>query len=203
MLNSVSRTGTIRLPAPDEQRERRLHRHDLERPGCRQARCWPAAGRWSGRRSSPARRAAGRCRPRSRPGNWSGNSSWSVASISASSLIVSTGGPLSRSASERSAVSCARGLDLQRAGQRVRVVLQRDHPPHRRRRRVDQHDPALEDSRRVGECGHSGASVRSAVSKCGAPARAQTLFMYGRRVARSAKSRTVAVPSLLLRSSLL
>jgi hypothetical protein len=36
---------------------------------------------------------------------WSGNSSWSVASISASTLKVSVGGPLSLSASLRSAFS--------------------------------------------------------------------------------------------------
>src|SRR5205809_1128120 len=36
---------------------------------------------------------------------WSGNSSWSAASISASSLIVSTAGPLKRKGSERCPVS--------------------------------------------------------------------------------------------------
>ena len=88
----------------------------------------------------------------------SGNSSWSVASISASSLIVSTGGPLSRSASERSPALAADALHLQRARERVGVVLQRDDALHRRSVRVDQDDAALEQARRAGESAHEISS---------------------------------------------
>jgi hypothetical protein len=44
------------------------------------------------------------------------------------------------------AVRC-RGLDLEAAAERVRVVLQRDHALHNRRVRVDEHEAALDETR--------------------------------------------------------
>ena len=68
-----------------------------------------------------------------------------MASISASSLIVSIGGPLSRSASDRSPAS-PRALDLQRAGQRVGVVLERDDALDGAGGGVGEHEAALDDA---------------------------------------------------------
>ena len=147
MLNSVRRTGQDAVLAPDEQRERRLAGAISSVPDRWPGRCSTGAGRWSDRRSSPAPPAGERCRAATVVGLSSGNSSWSVASISASSLIVSTGGPFSRSASSRSPLSVTRALHLQRAGERVGVVLQRDDPTNR------------EVSDRSGRCRPSGSVV--------------------------------------------
>ena len=76
---------------------------------------------------------------------WSGNSSWSVASISASSLKVSTAGPLKRSGSTRSLACAAGGLHLQRARQRVGVVLQRDDAQHVGGVGVDEDEAAFDE----------------------------------------------------------
>ena len=76
----------------------------------------------------------------------SASSSWSVASISASTLMVSTGGPFSRSASRRSPLSVAHALDLEAAGQGVRVVLQGDDPQDRRGERIEEDDAAFQES---------------------------------------------------------
>ena len=92
-------------------------------------------------------------------------SSWSVASISTSSLIVSTGAPLSRSASLRSPPCAARRLRLERARQRVGVVLEDDHA-RERVERVDPDDRALHHLRRALREAHEPAScnVSSTVS---------------------------------------
>jgi hypothetical protein len=45
----------------------------------------------------------------------------------------------------------AGGLDLERPGERVRVVLQRDRPQQRPRVRVDLDEPAPQEARRSGE----------------------------------------------------
>ena len=76
-----------------------------------------------------------------------------MASISASSLIVSTAGPFKRSASERSPPS-PKPLHLQRAAERIRVVLQRNNPLHLGRLGIDQHDAAFEKFGGVGQSAH-------------------------------------------------
>ena len=47
----------------------------------------------------------------------------------------------------RAIAALAGALDLQSAGQRLGIVLQRDDPLHPRRLRIDQHDAAFEQFR--------------------------------------------------------
>jgi hypothetical protein len=75
--------------------------------------------------------------------------------ISASSLIVSTGGPLSRNASDRSPLIRPDALHLQRPRQRVRIVLQRNDPQLCPAIRIEQDDAAFEEAWGIEEGGHS------------------------------------------------
>ena len=154
---SVTRTGHDALLAPDEERQRRLERQHLEHARAPRARRSPAGRRRAGGRATRARRAAGwmpsvdrvRVRVRDRP-------SRSVASISASSLIVSTRGAL-QPQRLGAVAGLARRLHLQRPRQRVGVVLQRDHAQHASGVRIDLHDPALEQARRSREAARHGS----------------------------------------------
>ncbi len=143
MLNSVKRTGTIRDLLQTNSVRRRVHRDDLERAGvrvgigCRELR---ARRIDDGLERGELRRDAGIGRHED---SLRGSASTSVASISASSLIVSIGGPLRRIWSTCGPLSVPTPCTCSVRDQRLRVVLQRNDAQHRRRSRVDQHDPPL------------------------------------------------------------
>jgi hypothetical protein len=61
----------------------------------------------------------------------------------------------------RAVAALADGLHLKAAAERVRVVLQRDDALDDRGLRVDEHDAALQQPRRVGEGGHVNSSLQS------------------------------------------
>ena len=147
MLNSVMRTGTMRFLLQTNSVSGACIGAISSVPGCASAlfACKLARARIDDRLR--ARRAAAECRAATAFGFWSGNSSWSVASISASSLIVSTGGPFSRSASERSPLSAPTPLHLQAARERIGVVLQRDDALDRAAVWIEQHEPAFQEAR--------------------------------------------------------
>ena len=135
--------GDDALLAPDEERQRRLQRQDLEHARAASASfAWSASARGWTRLSSAA--SCGWMPSATVSGLLAGSSSRSVASISASSLIVSIRRALEPERLRAIAALAAARLHLQRARQRVRVVLEGDHAQDPRGLRVDLDDAALE-----------------------------------------------------------
>ena len=154
MLNSVKPHRHDAVLAPDEHGERGTRWAGFR--GCRRGRAAVAAATsraGAGRRSSPGPRAAGRpdC---TAVGLWSGNSSWSAASISAVELDGFDRGALEPEGLEAVAGLAADRLRLEGAGEGVGVVLQHDDPADGRRVGVDQDEAALERPRGTGEGDH-------------------------------------------------